>query len=77
MLVGPQLTETRMTGDSLISCIWLTCCRQGIVSDIVRCCSLERAPAAVDAALQCIIEMAALPALQVCASEPSAYTVHT
>ena len=48
-----------------------------MVSDIVRCCFLERAPAAVDAALQCIIEMAALPALQVCASDPSAYTVHT
>ena len=32
---------------------------------MVGCCSLERAPAAVDAALQCIIQMAAAPALQV------------
>lgn len=35
------------------------------MKDIVGCCSLERAPAAVDAALQCIIQMAAAPALQV------------
>ena len=35
------------------------------MKDIVGCCSLERAPAAVDAALQCIIQMTAAPALQV------------
>lgn len=33
--------------------------------DVVGCCSLKRAPAAVDAALQCIIQMAAAYALQV------------
>lgn len=32
---------------------------------MVGCCSLERAPAAVDAALQCVIQMAAAPTLQV------------
>ena len=40
-------------------------CRRDLVSDVVGCCSLDRAPAAVDAALQCIIQMAAAPALQV------------
>ena len=35
------------------------------MKDMVGCCSLERAPAAVDAALQCIIQMTAAPALQV------------
>ena len=39
--------------------------RPECVRDVVGCCSLERAPAAVDAALQCIIQMAAAPALQV------------
>ena len=39
--------------------------RRGCVKDMVGCCSLERAPAAVDAALQCVIQMAAAPALQV------------
>ncbi|KAL0040215.1 hypothetical protein WJX77_000548 [Trebouxia sp. C0004] len=38
--------------------------RRECVRDVVGCCSLERAPAAVDAALQCIIQMAAAPALQ-------------
>ena len=40
------------------------------MSDVVGCCSLERAPAAVDAALQCIIQMTASPALQVLSSRP-------
>lgn len=40
------------------------------MKDIVGCCSLERAPAAVDAALQCIIQMAAAPALQVTSPPP-------
>ena len=35
------------------------------MKDVVGCCSLERAPAAADAALQCIIQMTAAPALQV------------
>lgn len=38
--------------------------RPGLVSDIVRACSLERAAAAVDAALQAIIQMCALAELQ-------------
>lgn len=46
------------------------CCREDIVRDVVRCCALERAPAAVDAALQCIMGMAALPALQVLQNPP-------
>ncbi len=40
-------------------------CRQSLVSDIVQSCGLERATGAVDAGLQCIIQMAASPALQV------------
>ena len=40
-------------------------CRQGLVGDIVQSCGLERATGAVDAALQCVIQMAASPALQV------------
>ena len=35
------------------------------MGDIVRCCSLERAAAAVDAALHCIIQMCASANLQV------------
>lgn len=35
------------------------------MADIVQSCGLERATGAVDAALQCIIQMAASPALQV------------
>lgn len=42
-----------------------TFCRPGLVADIVQSCSLERAAAAVDAALQCIIQMAASPDMQV------------
>ncbi|KAK9915634.1 hypothetical protein WJX75_001835 [Coccomyxa subellipsoidea] len=38
--------------------------RQGLVGDIVQSCGLERATGAVDAALQCVIQMAASPALQ-------------
>ncbi|KAL0042756.1 hypothetical protein WJX79_009797 [Trebouxia sp. C0005] len=38
--------------------------RPECVRDVVGCCSLERAPAAVDAALQCIIQMTTAPALQ-------------
>ena len=38
--------------------------RPSLVSDIVRACSLERAAAAVDAAMQAIIQMATLPELQ-------------
>jgi len=44
------------------------CDRPECVRDVVGCCSLERAPAAVDAALQCIIQMAPAPALQVLSS---------
>ena len=40
-------------------------CRPGLVRDIVQCCRLARAPAAVDAALQCVIQMTASAALQV------------
>ena len=39
--------------------------QQSLVADIVQSCSLKRATGAVDAALQCIIQMAASPALQV------------
>ena len=39
--------------------------QQSLVADIVQSCGLERATGAVDAALQCIIQMAASPALQV------------
>ncbi len=39
--------------------------RDILVGDIVRCCSLERAAAAVDAALHCIIQMCASADLQV------------
>ncbi len=35
------------------------------MADIVQSCGLERATGAVDAALQCVIQMAASPALQV------------
>ena len=42
------------------------------MKDMVGCCSLERAPAAVDAALQCIIQMTAAPALQVASPLPFA-----
>ena len=35
------------------------------MADIVQSCGLERATGAVDAALQCIIQMAASPGLQV------------
>ncbi|KAK9809260.1 hypothetical protein WJX72_012293 [[Myrmecia] bisecta] len=38
--------------------------RQALVADIIKCCSLERSASAADAALQCIIQMAASPALQ-------------
>ncbi|KAK9822709.1 hypothetical protein WJX81_005943 [Elliptochloris bilobata] len=38
--------------------------RPALVGDIVRACGLERATAAVEAALQAITQMAALPALQ-------------
>ena len=41
-------------------------CRPDLVVDIFQCCNLERAMAAVDAALQCIIQMCACPELQVC-----------
>ena len=34
------------------------------MADIVQSCGLERATGAVDAALQCVIQMAASPALQ-------------
>lgn len=40
-------------------------CREALVADIVQSCGLERATGAVDAALQCVIQMAASPALQV------------
>lgn len=40
-------------------------CREILVGDIVRCCSLTRAAAAVDAALQCVIQMCCAPDLQV------------
>ena len=40
-------------------------CSPGLVGDIVRCCSLERAAAGVDAALQCIVQMCASAELQV------------
>ena len=40
-------------------------CREHLVADIVRSCGLERATGAVDAALQCVIQMAGSPALQV------------
>ena len=39
-------------------------CRPQLVSDIVRCCSLERAPAAVDAALCCLASMSQSAGLQ-------------
>lgn len=39
-------------------------CRKGLVADIVQSCGLERATGAVDAGLQCVIQMAASPALQ-------------
>ncbi len=39
--------------------------QQSLVADIVQSCGLERATGAVDAALQCIVQMAASPALQV------------
>ena len=42
-----------------------TLCRADLVSDIIKCCFLERAAAAVDAALQCIIQMSASSELQV------------
>lgn len=41
------------------------CRREHLVADIVRSCGLERATGAVDAALQCVIQMAGSPALQV------------
>ena len=44
---------------------WCHLCRPGLVGDIVRCCSLTRAAAAVDAALQAIVQMGALADLQV------------
>ncbi len=40
-------------------------CREVLVGDVVRACRLERAAAAVDAALQCIFQLAADAALQV------------
>lgn len=47
------------------------CYREVLVGDVVRTCRLERAAAAVDAALQCIFQMAANPALQVgCFQKP-------
>ena len=42
-----------------------TCIRPDLIGDMVRCCFLERAAAAVDAALQCIIQMSASSDLQV------------
>ena len=44
---------------------WQTPRRQSLAADIVQSCGLERATGAVDAALQCIIQMSASPALQV------------
>lgn len=41
------------------------CYREVLVGDVVRTCRLERAAAAVDAALQCVFQMAADPPLQV------------
>ena len=41
-------------------------CREVLVGDVVRTCRLERAAAAVDAALQCIFQLAVDPRLQVC-----------
>lgn len=41
------------------------CTREYLVGEIVRCCSLERATSAVDAALLSIIQMAASAQLQV------------
>ncbi len=38
--------------------------REPLVADIVQSCGLERATGAVDAALQCVIQAAASPALQ-------------
>ena len=55
-------------------------CRPGLVGDIVRCCSLERAAAGVDAALQCIVQMCASAELQVsCAlsSMPLSLELHS
>lgn len=62
--------EARLTC-CIISAPCMHCSRRGCVKDIVGCCSLERAPAAVDAALHCIIQMAAAPALQVTLPNPS------
>lgn len=51
--------------------LWAWCfARRECVSDVVECCSLARAPAAVDAALQCVIQMAASSALQVLPFSP-------
>jgi DnaJ family protein C protein 13 len=50
-----------------VACLlWLPllCCREQVVHDILRCVSLERASAAVDAALHCIVQMSRSPALQ-------------
>lgn len=44
--------------------------RPALVADVVRACGLERAHAAVEAALQAITQMAALPALQARALPP-------
>ena len=44
--------------------VWF-CIRPGLVGDIIRSCRFQRAVGAVDAALRCIAEMAAMPALQV------------
>lgn len=48
----------------------LVLAREVLVGDIVRTCRLERAAAAVDAALQCIFQMAVDPVLQASAREP-------
>ena len=50
-------------------------CREVLVGDVVRTCRLERAAAAVDAALQCIFQLAVDPRLQVRTSHLAALTV--
>ena len=52
-------------GESMLIYQVLVACRQSLVADIVQSCGLTRATGAVDAALQCIIQMAASAALQV------------
>ena len=58
-------TSIRQTESTKKYIMWLE--RRGrhaLVADVVRACGLERASAAVEAALQAITQMAALPALQ-------------